>query len=98
MKLNCNVSFHAFNSNSFQLELFLFIRQFRIIMHQANYAKELYNLVINMRIQWNGHLGSRLDLGQGEADDRGGTPNVPTVMDAIYHIFLLETMNRGQYL
>lgn len=67
-------------------------------MHQANYAKELYNLVINMRIQWNGHLGSRLDLGQGEADDRGGTPNVPTVMDAIYHIFLLETMNRGQYL
>lgn len=45
-------------------------------MHLENYAKELYNLVINMRIQRNGHLGSRLDVGQGEADDRGGTPNV----------------------
>lgn len=43
-----------------------------------------------MRIQWNGRFGSRFNLGQGEADDRGGTPNVPTVMDAIYHFFFID--------
>ena len=51
-----------------------------------------------MRIQWNGHLGSRLDVGQGKADDRGGTPNVAHRNGCHLSYFLLETMNRGQYL
>lgn len=38
-----------------------------------------------------GHL-ARLELGQGEAVDRGGAPDVPAIMDAICQFFLLTTM------
>lgn len=33
-----------------------------------------------------GHL-ARLELGQGEAVDRGGAPDVPAIMDAICQFF-----------
>lgn len=41
-----------------------------------------------MRTMRDRHLRARLDLGQGKAVDRGGTPNLPGVMDAICHFFI----------